>query len=109
MKKPFIVLITGASSGIGLASGQYLSARGFYVIGTSRTPNKYPDHPFPLVAMDVTDNASIESAIHQIVSDYTRVDVLINNAGMGMAGPLEELDMEPFDRVLTQTLRVQFL
>lgn len=105
MKKPHIVLITGASSGIGLATGQYLTACGYHVIGTSRTPNKYPDHQFPLVAMDVADNASIESAIHQIISDYTRIDVLINNAGMGMAGPLEELEMEPFDRVFDTNLK----
>ncbi len=104
MKKPYVVLITGASSGIGLVTGKHLSACGFYVIGTSRTPNKFPNHSFPLVAMDVTDNASIESAIHQIISDYSRIDILVNNAGMGMAGPLEELEKEPFYKVFDTNL-----
>lgn len=105
MKKPYIVLITGASSGIGLATGQYLSARGYQVIGTSRTPNNYPNHPFPLLPMDVTDSVSIQSAINQIISDYSNIDVLINNAGMGMAGPLEELEMKSFDRVFDTNLK----
>ena len=105
MKKPHVVLITGASSGIGFAAGQYLNTRGFQVIGTSRTPSKYPNHPFQLVAMDVLNNDSIHDAINQIISEHYCIDVLINNAGMGMAGPVEELEMEPLDKVFDTNLK----
>ena len=105
MKEPYVVLVTGASSGIGLATGTYLSTRGFQVIGTSRTPSKYPNHPFPLLAMDVLNNDSIHHAIDQIIAEYNCVDVLVNNAGMGMAGPVEELEMEPLDKVFDTNLK----
>ena len=105
MKEPHVVLITGASSGIGFATGKYLIARGFQVIGTSRTPNKYPDHPFQLVAMDVLNDDSIQNAINQIITEHKRIDVLVNNAGMGMAGPVEELEMKPLDNVFDTNLK----
>lgn len=105
MKNPSVVLITGASSGIGLAAGQYLHERGFHVIGTSRNPNNFPKHPFPLIAMNVMDNASIASAIDAVVQQHKSLDVLINNAGMGMAGPVEELQMEPLDTVFDTNLK----
>lgn len=105
MKNTHVVLITGASSGIGLATGQYLINRGFTVVGTSRTPSKYPNHPFPLIYMDVLDQSSVKIAIDTLVSDYHHVDVLINNAGMGMAGAVEELQMEPFNKVFNTNLK----
>jgi short-subunit dehydrogenase len=105
MKNQRVVLITGASSGIGLATGQYLFARGFKVIGTSRTPDKYSNHPFPLVSMDVLDENSIKNGLKKITTEHNRIDVLINNAGMGMAGPVEELEMSPLDHVLDTNLK----
>ncbi len=105
MKNQRVVLITGASSGIGFASGQYLCTRGFQVVGTSRTPSKYPNHPFPLFAMDVLDDDSILNAIEQIITQYNNIDVLINNAGIGMAGPVEELEMGLLDRVFDTNLK----
>ena len=105
MKNQCVVLITGASSGIGMAIGSYLSAHGHHVIGTSRTPAKYPNHPFSLVSMNLLDDASIQSVIHDIVAHHQRIDVLINNAGMGMAGPLAELDMAPIDTIIDTNLK----
>ena len=105
MKNQRVVLITGASSGIGFAAGHYLCTRGFQVVGTSRTPSKYPNHPFPLFTMDVLNDDSVLKAIDQIVTEYKNIDVLVNNAGMGMAGPVEELEMGPLDNVFDTNLK----
>jgi len=86
-----VVFITGASSGIGKAIGTYLHDKGFRVIGSSRTPENYPNPLFPLLAVDVKDPSSIQEAINKIISKYGVIDVLINNAGVGITGPLEEL------------------
>lgn len=85
-----IVFITGASSGIGRAIGEYLSVEGFQVFGTSRTPEKTTDLSFPLVKMDVNDVDSIKSAIDDVLSQTKKIDVLVNNAGVGITGPIEE-------------------
>jgi short-subunit dehydrogenase len=104
MKNSRVVLITGASSGIGLSIGQHLSSLHYQVVGTSRNPGKYPNHPFPLIAMNVLDNTSVKYGIDAVVAAYARIDVLINNAGMGMAGPLEEMDLEAVDSLMNTNL-----
>ena len=50
-----VVLITGGSTGIGRATGELLQSNGYTVIGTSRSPDRYTDHPFPLIQMDLHD------------------------------------------------------
>lgn len=86
-----IVLITGGSSGIGKAVGEFLLQKGFTVYGTSRTPNKVLNTKFPLLAMDVRNQESIAHAVSEILRISGRIDVLINNAGVGITGPLEEI------------------
>ncbi len=86
-----VVLITGASSGIGKAVGTYLVQKGFIVIGTSRNPQNYKNHLFPLVALDVKSVDSITAAVQHVITKYQKIDVLINNAGAGITGPIEEL------------------
>ena len=93
-----VVLITGGSSGIGKSIGEYLLEKGYTVIGTSRTPENYPDTRFLLVALDVTKPESISACISEVLSQVNRVDVLINNAGAGIAGPLEEIPEEEIKR-----------
>lgn len=86
-----VVFITGGSSGIGKAIAEFLTEKGFRVYGTSRSPQKYADEcSFPLLAMDVTDNASIITAVSEVIKREGRLDVLINNAGVGITGPIEE-------------------
>lgn len=86
-----IVLITGGSSGIGKAVGIYLKEQGFTVYGTSRNPSRFDaNFPIKLVALDVTDSVSITACIAEILSIEGRIDVLVNNAGVGITGPLEE-------------------
>lgn len=85
-----VVLVTGGSSGIGKAIALLLTNKGYTVYGTSRKPNLDMQLPFQLVAMDVKDDLSIQSAVQQIVKKEGRIDVLINNAGVGITGPVEE-------------------
>ena len=89
MKK--VVLITGGSSGIGKRVGEYLNDKGFIVYGTSRNPENVKNSKIKLVALDVRDSESIKKAVHHIIETEKRLDVLINNAGVGITGPLEEI------------------
>ena len=89
-----VVLITGGSSGIGKSIGEFLHQKGFIVYGTSRNPEKVLNSIFPLVALDVRDVESIHLAVAQIIQSTGRLDVVINNAGVGITGPLEEIPME---------------
>jgi NAD(P)-dependent dehydrogenase (short-subunit alcohol dehydrogenase family) len=86
-----VVLITGGSSGIGKSVGEFLTDKGFTVYGTSRTPERYTDSKFQLVALDVADANSIKSAIETVIKTSGRLDILINNAGAGITGPIEEI------------------
>jgi short-subunit dehydrogenase len=92
MKK--VVLITGASSGIGKSIGEYLHNKGFIVYGTSRNPEKVAHSIFPLIALDVRNKESIISCVTEIVQKEGQLDVVINNAGVGITGPIEEIPTE---------------
>ena len=86
-----IVLITGGSSGIGRSIGLYLKSRGYKVYGTTRNLQNYPEFSdFELIELDVRDNTSIELAINNLIASEGYLDVLINNAGIGITGPIEE-------------------
>lgn len=89
-----VVLITGGSSGIGKSIGEFLQQKGFTVYGTSRNPEKVLNSVFPLVALDVRNAESIKTAVAKIIAVTGRLDVVINNAGVGITGPLEEIPME---------------
>ena len=86
-----VILITGGSSGIGKSIGEFLHHKGFIVYGTSRNPEKVINSVFPLVALDVRNVESIQTAVAKIIQISGRLDVVINNAGVGITGPLEEI------------------
>jgi NAD(P)-dependent dehydrogenase (short-subunit alcohol dehydrogenase family) len=90
------ILITGASSGIGRATALYFAAKGWNVAATLRDPLKADSalkHPqISLFALDVTDSDSIAQAISDTLNRYKKVDVLLNNAGYGLFGPLEAIE-----------------
>lgn len=86
-----VVLITGGSSGIGKSIGDFLVQKGFIVYGTSRSPENVKGSKFPLVALDVRNVESIKSAISHVIAIENRIDIVINNAGVGIIGPLEEI------------------
>lgn len=86
-----IVLITGGSSGIGKSVGEFLTQKGFTVYGTSRNPENYSESIIPLVKLDVSDSESIKNAIQTLIEKEGCLDILINNAGAGITGPIEEI------------------
>jgi NAD(P)-dependent dehydrogenase (short-subunit alcohol dehydrogenase family) len=89
-----VVLITGGSSGIGKSIGEFLHQKGFVVYGTSRNPEKITNSIFPLVALDVRDKQSIVNCIAEVIQKSGRLDIVINNAGVGITGPIEEIPTE---------------
>lgn len=89
-----VVLITGSSSGIGKSIGEFLNKKGFIVYGTSRNPEKYKESKFPILALDVKDEATISTTVHTIIKKEGKLDVVINNAGAGITGPIEEIPNE---------------
>ena len=96
-----IVLITGASSGIGRYTAQKFYDKGHIVYGTSRNPeggfftggdqNDSGDKTgsFKMIPLDICDAESCEKAVSYVIKKEGRIDVLVNNAGMGIAGPVE--------------------
>ena len=79
-----IALVTGASSGIGEASAGRLAAAGYKVYGTSRRVASGP-RPFEMLTLDVTDDRSVEAAVSEVLRREGRIDLLVNNAGFGVA------------------------
>ncbi len=94
-----VVLITGASSGIGKSIGEFLLQKGYTVYGTSRNSAKITTDSLQLIQLDVTDQASIQTAVDTVLEKEGSIDVLINNAGMGITGPLEETPTDEMRRV----------
>ena len=87
------ILITGASSGIGRATALYFAEKGWNVAATMRDPRKADavlQHPrISVFALDVTDAGSIAHAIAETLTRYQKIDVLLNNAGYALFGPME--------------------
>ena len=92
MKK--VILITGGSSGIGKAIGEFLLEKGFIVYGTSRNASAISNSKIKLVDLDVRNSDSIKACVARVLELEGRIDVLINNAGVGITGPLEEIPLE---------------
>lgn len=89
-----VILISGASRGIGRAIAEKLAAQGHTVYGTSREPDHVVIHNVRMLRLDVTSDGSALAAIQSVVGKSGRLDVLINNAGISQWGALEEISME---------------
>lgn len=86
------IIITGTSAGIGFTLAEYFGKKGHTVFGLSRKMVE-SDH-FKTIATDITDNAQVQRAIAEVLKTESRIDVLINNAGMGMVGAVEDSTQE---------------
>ena len=82
------ILITGTSAGIGFTLAEYLGKKGHTVFGLSR--KNVESNYFKTIPTDITDNSQVQNAISEILNTESRIDVLINNAGMGMVGAVED-------------------
>jgi len=92
-----IVLLTGASGGLGTAIAQYLVKDKYKIYGTSR--KKIQSDLFIPLQIDLTDYESIQKAIHYIIDKEGKIDILINNAGIGITGSIEETKIEDVKKV----------
>jgi NAD(P)-dependent dehydrogenase (short-subunit alcohol dehydrogenase family) len=106
-------LITGASSGIGLSAAALLAKAGFTVVATVRDPARSEalrdrarreDVALDIRRLDVCDQASVDACAQQVLARYGRVDVLVNNAGVGHKGTLEQIS----NQEIQQNLDVNF-
>ena len=90
MKK--VVVITGASSGIGLETANYFADKGYKVYGISRAD--FNTSKFKHICCDICDHNKVEQVFDQIVAEAGKIDILVNNAGIGISGAIEFLDFE---------------
>jgi short-subunit dehydrogenase len=88
------ILVTGASSGIGLATARLLAERGFTVFGTARKPASAESQGVKMVALDVRSDDSVRACVGQVVATAGRLDVLVNNAGYSLTGAAEETTVD---------------
>jgi NAD(P)-dependent dehydrogenase (short-subunit alcohol dehydrogenase family) len=91
---PKVALVTGASSGFGLATAARLSAQGFRVFGTSRAPLHNEASSVELLPLDVNSETSVQTCVQTILQRTGRIDLLVNNAGFAQGGAIEENSLE---------------
>lgn len=98
---PHVAVITGASSGIGLATTRALASAGWHVVATARNPGRAEAlnavaaelSDVEVRRLDVTDDASVTACIDSVLADLGQIDLLVNNAGAGHRGTLEQLSL----------------
>ena len=92
-----VVLVTGASTGIGRLCAERLAASGWRVFGAARSAGAIESAPgsnLDWLPMDVTDDVSVQTAIDTILAQTGRIDAIVNNAGFSMRGSVEDVPME---------------
>ena len=112
-----VVLITGASRGFGEAAARECATRGHHVVATMRSPERDAarvttgnEERIAVTRIDVTDDASVEAGVRFALERFGRIDVLVNNAGYGLFGPVEDLSaaeaLRQFDTNVVGQLRM---
>jgi NAD(P)-dependent dehydrogenase (short-subunit alcohol dehydrogenase family) len=104
-----VIFITGSSTGIGLATAVAFGRAGHDVYATMRNPDRAPELvsiatkerlPIKVLPMDVDNDASVGKAVAEVLAESGWIDVLVNNAGIAVTGPVEELPLAEFRRVM---------
>lgn len=98
IKSNKVILITGATSGLGKTLADFLSTKGHKVYGTSRK-FEGDQNGVEIIKMDVTDSLAVQEGVNKILEKEESIDVLINNAGLGIAAPTEEIDPKELEKV----------
>jgi short subunit dehydrogenase len=85
-----VVLVTGASRGLGRAAAELLAGQGYQVFGTARRPSADGPGDVTMLPLDVTSDESVRCCVSAVLEQAGRIDVLVNNAGAGLIGAVEE-------------------
>lgn len=96
------IIITGTSTGIGFALAEFFGKKGHQVFGLSR--KNVESSYFTTIPTDITDNAQVQNTVKEILKTEKRIDLLINNAGMGMVGAVEDSTQEEIIRLFNLNL-----
>ncbi len=113
--KDKVAIVTGASSGLGVDFARVMIEQGVQVYGFARSMDKMQalrgelGDAFHPVQVDVRDEEEVTRGVRQALEEQGRIDVLVNNAGLGKFGPVDELDMEQWDVQMETNLRGVFL
>jgi len=110
---PPVAVVTGTSTGIGLATATTLASRGYLVVatmrdmeraGSLRTAAEAAGIALDIRTLDVVDDDSVRTCISEVLDRYGRIDLVVNNAGVGCTGTLEELEIDDLHRTLDVNL-----
>jgi len=107
--KDKVIIVTGASQGIGLATAKYLAEQGAKIILAARSENKLLELEKELpnslaIKTDMTKVSDIKNLIAETVSKYGRIDILINNAGQGSLNSVENINIDDYKRIMNLNL-----
>lgn len=103
-----IIVISGASSGIGLESAKFFHEKGFTVVGLSRSyPKEKYDFNYQLC--DISKEEDVQKAVTEIAKKYEKVDILVNCAGIGISGAVEYTPLEEAEKIFQVNVIGQFL
>lgn len=97
-----VIIITGTSSGIGFVLAEFLGKKGHHVFGLSR--KNVESAYFKTIPTDITDETQVKNAISEIIKNHRTIDVLINNAGMGMVGAIEDSTKQEISKLFDLNL-----